>query len=509
MKFLGILLLFGIGGATAWKLGWVGESVESVGPAESTLFQVRRGDLLLTITENGYLKAKKSVSLKPKFRGQGVLTWIVDEGDEVAEGDVLAEFDKTKVQTDLTEEQQRLIQYETELEAAKAQLKIQERDNEANIEKADVQQKIQELTYERYVKGEYPNELRKMELAAKKAKSQYQRAKERFEQVPRLHEEGFLTAIQVEEERIKVEEAEINLQNAERELELYKAYTYPMELAQKESDVRNAERELTNSREKAEINTKEKEAQVSHRTRRIETTKSRIGQLEEELEALTMKAPQPGVVLYGDPARPWDRDRIKVGGSIYQGLTVFTLPDLSEMQVLVDVHEADINEVAVDQPVSITVETNKGESFTGTVTEVATVATSSDWGDDTNKQFRVVITMDPSETKLRAGITAKVEIQIGELEDVLHVPVHAVLIENGEHFAFVHENGETQRRTVEVGRNNAHYVEVVEGLEEGERVLLYDPREEGRSGESSSREASSGDEEGDGGLGATGLVPSE
>lgn len=506
MKLIGILLFLGIGGAAAWKLGWTADAKAEAGPAESTLFAVRRGDLTMTITENGYLKAKNSVSVKPKFRGQGVLTWLVDEGDEVSEGDLLAEFDKTKVQADLTEEQQQLIQYQTELEAAEAELKIQARDNEANIEKAEVQKTIADLTYERYVKGEYPNELRKKELAVKKSRSEFERAKERFEQVPRLHEEGFLTAIQVEEERIKVEEAEINLQNAERELELYKAYTYPMELATKESEVRDAERTLSNSQEKATISTKEKEAQVSHRTRRIDTTKNRIKQLEEELEALTMKAPQPGVVLYGDPARPWNRDNIKVGGSIYQGTTVFTLPDMSEMQVLVEIHEADINQVEEGQKVSITVETNKGETFTGVVEEVASVASNSDWGDDTNKQFRVVISIDPTEVELRAGITAKAEIRIGELEDVLYVPVHAVLIENGEHFAFVHDGGETRRQPVKVGRNNAHYVEVLEGLAEGQRVLLYDPREDGQSSEAGGGEGEAEDDEG---LGAAGLTPSE
>ena len=506
MKVIGILLVLGLGSAAAWNYGWDDSAAESAGPAESTLFSVRRGDLVLTINENGYLKAKNSVSVKPKFRGQGVITQLVDEGDAVVKGDLLAEFDKTQVQANLIEETQQLIQYQTELEAAEAELKIQARDNEANIEKAKVQKTISTLTYERYVKGEYPNELRKMELAVKKSRSEYRRAQESFEQVPRLHEEGFLTAIAVEEERIKVEETEINLQNAERDLELYKAYTYPMELAQKESEVREAERALSNSQEKATINTKEKEAQVTHRTRRIDTTKHHITQLQEELEALTMTAPQPGIVLYGDPARPWNRDNIKVGGSIYQGTTVFTLPDLSEMQVLVEIHEADINQVEEEQGVAITVETNKGETFTGTVTDVATVASSSDWGDDTNKQFRVEITIDQTEIELRAGITAKVDIRIGELEDVLHVPVHAVMAENGEHFAFVFENGRTNRRSVKVGRNNAHYVEVLEGLEENEQVLLYDPREQGQSSGTDGGRSDSADE---GGLPTEGLVSSE
>ncbi|MFH0945945.1 MAG: hypothetical protein V2A76_12160, partial [Planctomycetota bacterium] len=46
-----------------------------------------------------------------------------------------------------------------------------------------------------------------------------------------------------------------------------------------------------------------------------------------------------------------------------------------------------------------------------------------------------------------------------------------------EQFAFLHDDGEVERRAVTIGKHNAYYVEVLTGLEEGDQVLLYDPRE--------------------------------
>jgi RND family efflux transporter MFP subunit len=449
---------------------------------ESAVAVVRRGDLEITVTENGYLKAKNSDEIKPKFRGGSEVTWLIDEGEEVVEGDILAEFDKTEIERRISDLENQMIQYEAELEAARSALAIQERDGSASIEKAQLAVELKRMDLERYQKGDLPNERRKKVLASEKAVSELERAIDRFEQVPELEREGFLTKIQVEEERIKLREAEIGKENAERDLELYETYTTAMELRQKESDLRDAERELENSREKRTISLKEKQARVTQQERQINQTHERLEHEREELANHTVLSPGAGVVYYGDPERRWMRDQIKVGNSLSSGHTMFTLPDLTDMQVLIQVHEGDIDQVEEGMAVIVTVETHKGRSFTGKVTEIATVATSQSWTDEANKTFRVEVTMDKAEIELRAGVTAKVEIQVEELADVLQIPIHAVFPEDGQHWCFLITSGKVERRKVEVGKNNAHFVEVTKGLSEGERVLLYDPRVAGEVG---------------------------
>ncbi len=459
---------------------WMAGKAEAAGAApSSSRCKVVRGPLRIAVEENGYLAAKDNVKISPMFKGQGTITVLVAEGKSVVPGDVLIEFDKTQLEQQISELENSLVQFEIELEAARANLEIQERDNQAAIEKAELGLQMAQLTLERYEQGDAPNELRKLALAAEKAASEFERAKERFQQVPELVAQGFLTRIQEEEERIRLREAEIGDENAKKDLELHQSYSVRMERTKKEADVKDALRELENARKKADINVKEKQANLAQRERQVTSTKNRLEQQRGELVHYTVKAENPGIVHYGDPENPWWRQEVKVGNNAYQGQTLVTIPDLTSMQVLIQVHEADIDKIKVDMPVVVTVDARKGETFTGKITEIASVATSNNWSDETNKSFKVEVTLDAITGELRAGVTAKAEIEIESLPDVLQVPIHALVPEGGKHLAFVIHGAGSEEREVKIGKNNAHSVQVLEGLTEGEELLLYDPRSEG------------------------------
>jgi HlyD family secretion protein len=478
MKGIVILLALAGLGVFGWRFYAGGlTTARADGVAAEALFTTRRGDLDITVVENGYLKAKNSINIQPQFRGEAKITWLVEEGKTVEKDEKLAEFDATETQHQLDELENQLITYRTELDSARAQLEIEKRDSTASVEAAQFNLDLVRLKLERYLNGDGPNELRKVSLAAEKARSEFDRAAERFRQVPDLAKEGFMTKNAEEEERIKLRETEIGKESAEKELELYLKYTDPMERRQLEANVKDAERVLKNASEKAEISTKERETRVSQSESQVRQAEQRLGKLKEEIGFMVVKAPQPGVIHYGDPARPWNRDEVKVGNDFYRGNTLFTLPDLREMQVLINVHEADIDLVKLEQVVHVTVEAVKGRTLNGKVTRIAQVA-NSDWTESANKTFQTEITMEPlTDLELRSGITAHVEIQVEQLKGVIYVPIHAIVSENGEQFCFVPQGPSFDRRVVKLGKNNLHYVEITDGLAEGDKVLLYDPRE--------------------------------
>lgn len=461
----------------------------------ASLYVAKRGDLPITVVENGYLKAKNNTEIKPKFNRRSTITWLIEEGEEVEEGTKLAEFEKSDLEAEIEEVKNQLIQTTTELEAAEAELAIQERDAAAQVESAEFAVKMVKLKREKHLEGEGPNQRRKMALAAEKARSDYERAQERFEKIPVLAEQGFYTKLEVEAERISLREAEINLENAEKDFEIWETYTEPMAQAQLEVDLKDAERQLINAREKTQINIKENQARVSRIRSKVTSTEQRLEKQNQDLGYMTITAPAPGIVHYGDPARPWYRDQVKVGSDFYRGNTMFTLPDLREMQVLIQVHESDIDLLELDQVVHVTVEAVRDRIFEGKVTHIASVATS-EWMDESNKHFRVEITMEPIEDiELRAGITAKSEIQVETIEDVVQVPIHAVVTEGDQHFVFLPDGESFEKREVEIGKNNSHYVAILEGLEDGEQVYLFDPREADAI-ERAAAEAKGADEEG-------------
>ncbi len=486
MKTLLILLALTAAGFGGWH--WFGpgaQTAASVAFAAEAIATVAKQPIEIKIAEDGYLKAKNSVEVKPEFEGQGKLTWLLEEGKAVVKGDKLAEFDKTEVQHQVDEVTNDLTVLETQSETARAELEIEKRDGNAQVEAAEFTRSMAKMKIDKHREGEGPNELRKSRLAAEKAASEFDRATERYTQVPQLEREGYLTKTQAEEEKIHLREAEINKENAEKDLELYLQYTEPMAIAELENAIKDTERVLTNAREKSQISLKEHEARVTNADRQVHSTKQRLEKLQDHVAKMTIVAPIDGILHYGDPRERYWGEQIKVGNDVYSGNTLFTLPDLREMQAVVRVHEADIDLVKLEMPVNVTLESLKGRSLKGKVTEIASVA-NSDWGEA--KTFEVVITLESSQETLRAGVTAKAEILVETVPDCLVIPIHAAFAESGKHFAFVLNAKGYDKREVELGKNNVYLVNVTKGLTEGERVLLFDPRVSGSGGESSKQD---------------------
>ena len=176
--------------------------------------------------------------------------------------------------------------------------------------------------------------------------------------------------------------------------------------------------------------------------------------------------------------------------------TLFTIArDLKEMQVEANVDEADIGQVKMDQRVTFTVDAFPGEEFDGQVTQVRLNPTTS----SNVVTYTVVIKADNPELKLMPGMTATITIFTKELHNIvvleakaanakIEIPmVEQYYKQQGKTFDFrsfgpppmknqkvvwVVKNGELERREVKLGISNGVFVEVIEGLTEGDQVLF-------------------------------------
>src|SRR5205807_9577414 len=101
---------------------------------------------------------------------------------------------------------------------------------------------------------------------------------------------------------------------------------------------------------------------------------------------------------------------------------------------ILQVHEADINQLKLGLKATITLDTYKGVVLNGEISKIAAVAISGGWRDDV-KKFAVDVGIVGSNLNLRTGITAKAEIKIGQLADVIYVPLQAVEVKDGKHRA--------------------------------------------------------------------------
>ena len=153
--------------------------------------------------------------------------------------------------------------------------------------------------------------------------------------------------------------------------------------------------------------------------------------------------------------------------------TLFTIAnDLTKMQVIADVDEADIGEVAEGQNVSFDVDAYPNDKFTGYVTQVRLEATTT----SNVVTYQVVIAAPNPDLKLKPGLTANVTIKTLEKNNVLAIPSKALKykadVENNQTGVWV-KNAEKQLRVpVTVGYEDRINVEIVKGLKEGDVVVV-------------------------------------
>ena len=191
---------------------------------------------------------------------------------------------------------------------------------------------------------------------------------------------------------------------------------------------------------------------------------------------MTIVAPSGGVVFYGNPDRSWEAEDIRVGENVYFNRVILTLPDPAEMAVSINIHEADIDKIAEGMSAVTRSDVQKDRIFHGEVIKIDSVANAGNrrWGDQI-RRFKVEVSLQGNDLELKPGTSAEVEIHTADLEDVLYVPLQAVHAAAGKYFCFLDGASSKAMAELTVGRSNDSFLEIIDGLEEGQHVLLYKP----------------------------------
>ena len=189
-----------------------------------------------------------------------------------------------------------------------------------------------------------------------------------------------------------------------------------------------------------------------------------------------MTAKKTGLVIYGGNREEMyygGQERIREGATVREQQAIVTIPDMTKMSVRVKIHESYIKKVKKGQKVRITVEAFPDQILDGEVSSVGVLPDSQNrWLNPDMKVYLTTITITGSHEWLKPGMSAKVEVIVSRLENVVHVPIQAVSPADGKQFCYVANGSTPERRLVEIGELNDEFIEIKKGLKEGERVLL-------------------------------------
>ncbi len=437
---------------------------------------VRRGTLKVSLTERGTLKTRNAVHIRSEVKGRTAIEWLIEEGTIVEKGVIVVELEKEETQRRIDDIEDNLIGFEIELNTSRTEVAIQTEQNKTDSEKAQLSLEVAQVEREKLMAGDIPKEERRLNLAIEKAESELSRAEGLWEDMPQMLEKGFVTQDEFEQERINLKEKREGLVTAKQDRELYRVFEKPLNIKQKEAAVTEALRGVERVAKQAETKMGSLVIKVSQDERRLLESQEELALEQYDIERMTIVAPSGGVVFYGNPDRSWEAEDIRVGENVYFNRVILTLPDPSEMAVLINIHEADIDKVSEGMNAVIRSDVQKDRVFHGEVIKIDAVANAGNrrWGDQI-RRFKVEVSLQGNDLELKPGTSAEVEIHTADLDDVLYVPLQSIHAEAGRYYCFLHSSRGSEKTEVTVGRSNDSFLEITEGLEEGQHVLLYKP----------------------------------
>jgi HlyD family secretion protein len=211
-------------------------------------------------------------------------------------------------------------------------------------------------------------------------------------------------------------------------------------------------------------------AKVNEARAQVAQAEAAVERAEEELANATIKAPIRGTVLTRD---------VEIGSPVSSILNlganaslVMTIGDIQQVFVRGKVDEADIGLVRLGMPARITTESFRDKTFHGKVTQISPIGIEK----DNVTTFEVEVSIDNPGQELKANMTANAEIVLEEHADTLVIPEAAITYDAAKNATVdvADPTADTGRRRVPVklGIGNGTKTEVVEGLQQGQRVVL-------------------------------------
>ena len=474
------------------------------GRAPEEIFQVRKGDLDITVTETGSLEAAESQNIINNVTRNLKILEIVDEGtniteEDVKKGKVLVRLDGNEVEDQVKESQSKFESAKASLTDAQEALTITQSENESNIRGAeldlefalnDLRRLVGETLAAKYLKetpkdiaallddpalgGQALQDLNTYRNDITLAEVRLNRAQEKVKYTRQLFTKSYVSKNELEGDELEAKTCELDQKTKGLKLDIFRRYEFVKDFQKTWSTGLEAREKLKRQQAVARSKLAQVQARLNSQQAAFDSEKERLERLKADVESCTIKATKPGFVVYKNPPQWSNKGPIRAGTEVGSKETIIELPDLSRMVVKITVHEAQIDLVNVGQGATIKIDALPDRQYTGKVTRKAVLASSQDrWMNPGVKVYETWIAVNEQDQGLRPGMTAGVEIVAERLKDVIYVPIQAVqTADDGKHSCFLDNDLQVP---VQIGKRNETFVVITKGLKGTERLLMTPP----------------------------------
>ncbi|QDT63509.1 efflux RND transporter periplasmic adaptor subunit [Calycomorphotria hydatis] len=477
---VGLLGAVGYGSYDRWP-GMLASITEPKSNIDSRYLtdSVSQGLFGITVRERGTLESMSNALIASEIEGSTTILSIVPEGTLVKHGELVCELDVSALREKEKEQRISITQAQADVTKSHENLEIQERKNESDIAAANLAMELAELDLKKYQEGEYLQQKREMQGNITLAEEELARAKEIYEFSRRLARKGYKSQNELEADRIALTKAEIALKSAQEKLRVLEQFDYHRMIRELEETATESKRELERVRRAATATYSQYEADYKSHQMKLELEESQLENYQRQIKAARILAPMDGEIVYDNKqsSRRGSEELIGEGTSVRERQVIAKIPDLANMKVDARIHESMISMVSINLPAEIRIDAFPELTLRGKVIKVAAVPQASSWMRPDVKEYEVVVEIDrnsvPADISLKPGLTAEIEILVEMRENVVQVPMQAVVAVGPERMVFVVEkDGKVEQHSVIVGKSSDTKIEILKGLEAGETIVL-------------------------------------
>jgi HlyD family secretion protein len=430
-----------------------------------------RGTLRITVAVSGLLAPARAESYGPEIAGVEMkVAALAPEGTWVVPGALLVRFDDAPFQRELEVARSRLVQTSGEAEQARQALRALLATQRSERLEAEGAHARAQLDLKTFVNGVAPLQVQQSAAAVEKARREAEESRQKLEGLAPFAEKGFVSRDELRAAERRATEAEADLVLAEQQHRTLTQFTHPQLLAQKTQELESRRSSQKVVSEKTSAQAAQAKAAADLAEARAAEAARTVADVERRIALCAVTARSKGLVVHREIfEKGGEKRRVRIGDAVFAGQPVLDLPDLSEMLVETRVKEGEIHRVAPGQRAEVRLEAFPDETFTATVLRLGAL-TGGDSGEA--RTFPLVLRLAKADPRLRPGMTAQALVLAGEVKDAVQVPVDAVRYEGDQAVCTVRTVTGAETRRVKTGRSNAFFVEVREGLSEGDVVLI-------------------------------------
>lgn len=500
---------------------------ETKASGANTTSVLEKGNLLSQVIETGSLEAKKTVEVKSRVAGR-IAKLLVDEGDIVTAGQLVAVIDPEETQLRVSQDQARLRGAQAQLDRLRIEIKQREVTSKTNVQRAKSrvdQLKLElnaqptltrtevdsaETAYNNAVRARdllikvtQPNEKTNLTNQLIEARANYESALSEHNRSTNLLAKGFISQRNYDDAKAKLSSSQARLDTIKSQVESLDS-EQANKRGQAEESVRQAkagferatantfhdatkkqeyERALADKQdaEAAMLDLQAMQATVVQQEAGIHQINDTLNDSLRELRETELRAPIDGIIA---SRQVQEGELVASLSSFSSGTSIFKIEDRSSMIVKLQINEIDVAKLTLEMKAEIVVDAFTEKKFSGKITKIAPTNLAGAQGQQQSTnvvKYAVEIEMLGADQVLKSGMSAKCTMTVLDKKDVLTLPRQFVgKGEDGKYFVMIPPSDPKDKKakptkvTVEIGDASATTMEIVSGIKLGQKVLKPD-----------------------------------